>query len=151
MFGDTLIHRTMEGFIRADRLHRALCDRETAEVGVHRSQNRMLSYLSMYGDMSQKELAERMHITPAVVTVMVQKLLEAGYVRRMEHPLDRRAYLISITEEGQKVVDHTCAILDGVDKATFEGFTPEELEQLLTYCRRMIENMERHGAQEGHI
>ena len=142
MFSDTLTHRTMDGLIRANRIHHALCDRETAEVGVHRSQNRMLAHLYHAGAMSQKKLADRMHITPAVVTVTVQKLLEGGYVVREADQDDRRACLICITDKGREVVEHTHHILDHVDGIAFDGFTEEEMETLLSLCTRMIHNME---------
>lgn len=142
MFSDSLTHRTMEGIIRANRIHHAMCDRETAEVGVHRSQNRMLAYLFREGAMSQKKIADLMHITPAVVTVTVQKLLEDGYVERLENKDDRRACLICITDKGREVVERTHHILDRVDSVAFDGFSEEEMETLLSLCNRMIHNME---------
>ena len=151
MFYDTLTHRTMESLIRTARSHRALCDRETADIGIHRSQNRMLSFLSRFGAMSQNALASRMQITPAVVTVTVQKLIEGGYVERIENPSDHRAYLISITTKGQEVVDHTGAIFDMVDQGVFEGFTDEDKNLLLSLLQRMLDNMKNMGIGEEKV
>ena len=148
MIDQTLTYRTMEAMIRTARLHRALCDRETAVIGIHRSQNRMLACLSRFGALSQNALALKMQITPAVVTVTVQKLLDAGYVERLENPADHRAYLISITPEGQEVVDKTGVILDTVDQGVLEGFTDEDKNTLMALCQRMLDNMEHMGMKE---
>ena len=39
------LRETVDRMIEADRLHRAVCDRELSEIGIHRAQHRMLMHL----------------------------------------------------------------------------------------------------------
>lgn len=48
-----------------------------------------------------KELAERLHIAPRSATEVVDQLAAKGLVARRPHPRDRRATLLSLTEDGQ--------------------------------------------------
>lgn len=48
-----------------------------------------------------KELAERLHIAPRSATEVVDQLAAKGLVERRPHPTDRRATLLSLTDEGQ--------------------------------------------------
>ena len=145
-----LFHRVVEEMIHLDRFHRAACDRRTAVFGMHRSNLRMLAYLYFKEEAaSQKEIAEQMHITPAVVAVAVKRLQEEGYLERTPCSSDRRAYEIVLTPKGVAAVEQTHAILDTVDKGMLSGFTDQEMEQLLCYFGRMHENLKR--SEEGAV
>jgi DNA-binding MarR family transcriptional regulator len=50
---------------------------------------------------TQRELAAALGQRESAVTAMVRRLLEAGVVRRHPSPDDHRAYLLSLTREGE--------------------------------------------------
>lgn len=50
-----------------------------------------------------KELAEWLHIAPRSATEVVDQLTAKGLVARSAHPTDRRATLLSLTEEGARL------------------------------------------------
>lgn len=140
------LRETVDRMIEADRLHRAVCDRELAEIGLHRAQHRMLMHLYFCGEVaSQRELARALAITPAVVTVTLRKLEMAGYVRRSSAPEDNRQLGVELTDAGRAVVQRTKCILDRVDMSMFEGFTDEELDTARAFYARMKENLGKIG------
>jgi DNA-binding MarR family transcriptional regulator len=51
--------------------------------------------------LTQRELAEALKVTPRNITALVDALEKTGFVRRTDHPTDRRAILVVLTEKGQ--------------------------------------------------
>lgn len=49
-------------------------------------------------DIGPSQLARRLRITTASVTVLIDRLVEAGHVRRTPDPTDRRRLVLRITE-----------------------------------------------------
>lgn len=142
--------QVIDCMIRTDRRHRALCDRETAAIGLHRSQGRMLGYLFRRGGAaSQKEIAEEMNITPAVVTVSLKKLVQDGYAERTTAKEDKRSFRVTLTEKGERVIMQAHAILQRIDTRMLRGFSKAELVTLTDFYRRMLDNMEQAEKEEG--
>ncbi len=140
------LRETVDRMIETDRLHRAVCDRELSEIGLHRAQHRMLMHLYFCGDVaSQRELARALAITPAVVTVTLRKLETAGYVRRSAAPEDNRQLGVELTDAGRSIVQRTKSILDRVDTVMFEGFSEEELDIARAFYERMKDNLGKIG------
>lgn len=52
--------------------------------------------------LTQRELATALRVTPRNVTTLVDALEETGFVRRTDHPTDRRAVLVVLTKKGQE-------------------------------------------------
>jgi DNA-binding MarR family transcriptional regulator len=52
------------------------------------------------GPMTQRALADALKVTPRNVTGLVDGLVSTGHVTREPHPADRRATLVSLTDQG---------------------------------------------------
>ena len=104
-----------ETMLRVNRMHRALIDARVKEIGMHRTQHRILMRLTRCGTLpSQKELAEQLDITPAAVTGALKKIEQDGYIERsLGH--DTRYNEIKITEKGVALVEHTRRMFAEVD------------------------------------
>lgn len=131
----------MHLFMKCNRLHHALVETRVSALGLHRSQHGMLLTINFNGNISQKELAKRMEISPAAVTVTLKKLEAQGFIERSQSENDSRINNITVTEKGREIIDQTGAIFDEVDEKTFEGFSEEELESLLGYLKRISHNL----------
>lgn len=90
---------------------------------------------------SQKELADALHVTPATVAMSLKSLERSGYVEKRGDPSDQRCKRIAITPKGLRAVEQCFTILRRVDEQMFDGFSPEEQEQLNSYHRRMLRNL----------
>jgi DNA-binding MarR family transcriptional regulator len=51
-----------------------------------------------------KDLADEVVLSPTAMSRFVDRVADAGYVRREPHPDDRRALQIAITPEGEKLL-----------------------------------------------
>ncbi|MBL7258790.1 MarR family winged helix-turn-helix transcriptional regulator [Paractinoplanes lichenicola] len=76
---------------------RELAARASRELGVNGTDMNALSLLQQYGPMGPAELASRLGIRSASVTVLIDRLEQAGHVQRTSHPKDRRRVTVSAT------------------------------------------------------
>ena len=128
----------------ADITHRKAIERWATDAGMHRSQHRMLMYLSKQDSTpSQKQLAERFEISPAAVAVTLKKLEADGYIERgksTEHS-DSRYNEIRITESGRQATVQSRKYFSHVDREAFKDFSDEELELFTSLLCRMQNNL----------
>ena len=68
-------------------------------AGVSETDLDVLEHLEAEGSLTQRELGERLSITSGAVTMLVDRLEAAGWVRRGPHPSDRRYVLVELTEK----------------------------------------------------
>ena len=140
---DTKLSRAVDMMIRTDHMHKALIDSRVHEIGIHRTQHRILMHLARDGMLpSQKELAERLDITPAAVTGALKKIERDGYVERTLGQ-DNRYNELKITEKGRELVKLTRRLFSEADTSMFDGFTDEELTTYINCLEKLQENIRR--------
>src|SRR2546421_3794654 len=71
-------------------------------MGINRTDHGVLEILSRRGPMAAGDLAKASHLTTGAVTAVLDRLEEAGYVRRVRDTEDRRRVLVEETPEGVK-------------------------------------------------
>mgnify|MGYP003305841469 CR=1 FL=1 len=138
------IQKPIHAFISADIMHRRAIERWANSAGMHRSQHRMLMYLSKCQTTpSQKDLAKHFDISPAAVTVTLKKLESDGYIERGKCSLtqDSRVNEIKITERGRDAATQSRKYFQSVDEKTLDGFSDEELDAFIGFLERIQENL----------
>lgn len=95
---------------RVARLHRIAAGRALRDLGLHPGQEFLMMHLWDSGAVRQSELIKAVGLDPSTVTKMLQRLEQAGHVRRRPDPADRRASLVEAT-------DTSCALLVEVRRA----------------------------------
>lgn len=138
------LQSTIHAFISADIIHRRVIERWATDAGMHRSQHRMLMHLSKCDTTpSQKDLAKHFDISPAAVTVTLQKLESDGYIERSKcsDGGDTRFNEIKITALGREACEQSRKYFHHVDRETFKDFSDEELDIFMAFLERMQENI----------
>ncbi len=131
---------------RVMRRHHACIERRIGDLGIHHSQLRMLRHLARCEQPpSQRELAERMCISPAAVATSLKKLEKEGYITRAVTDRDNRCNEIRITDLGRTKITESCEIFETVDRAMFEGMSETELRTLSALIHRIDENLDALG------
>ena len=105
----------------------------------------ILMYLSREQVESQKEIAEKFHISTAAVANTLKSLEKSGYILRAACEDDTRKNNISITEKGRKVIDKSQKYFDFVDNQMVEGITREKLDafyKILEIFQDNLKNIE---------
>jgi DNA-binding MarR family transcriptional regulator len=96
-----------------------------------------MSVLELLGPSTPGTLAAGTGLSTGGVTVMLDRLEQAGYVKRAPNPADRRSVLVSVN---QKKLKKMSAYYDRVTRQTVEVFdaTPEaELEAVAVFFARI--------------
>ena len=134
------LFQTVQAICQTDRCHRAVIEARLADLGIHRTQHMVLMYLFRHEETAtQREIAQEFRISQAAVSVTLNKLESAGFIKRESH--DARANRIRITPEGRKLIDRTHELFGQVDEAMFKGISREELTRLRELLARMQENL----------
>ena len=128
------------------RAHRAAVDAELADRGLSEVNPLLVSILrhleqSREGGVSQRELAQMMHVSPAAVTNSLKTMEKGGYVRRSPEAGDARRNRVELTEKGRQAVGGCEDAFLAVSARMLAGFTPEEQELLADFRMRMLHNL----------
>jgi MarR family transcriptional regulator, organic hydroperoxide resistance regulator len=67
-------------------------------------QMKCLCYISRYGKINLSGLAAGIHVTPANVTGIIDRLVEQGLVDRIPDNADRRVLWLNVTEKGESML-----------------------------------------------
>ena len=146
---DKYLALAIDKMIHTEHMHKALIDSRVREIGVHRTQHRILMRLARCGKLpSQKELAERLEVTPAAITIALKKLECNGYVSKTLGK-DSRYNEIEITEKGRDLVKLTRETFSKTDKALFKGFSEDELKFYISCLEKMQKNIIDVSSAEG--
>jgi DNA-binding MarR family transcriptional regulator len=84
-------------------------------------------------------------LSPAAMTNRLDRLETAGLVRREPHPTSRRSLLVSLTDEGRRVVDAAVTEHVANEEALLAGLTAAQRRQLDDLLRRLLASFESGG------
>lgn len=84
-------------------------NRYTRNVGLSLAQMTVLMHLYYQGPSEVTNFCEMMQITPAGASQMIERMVQQGVVQRSEAPIDRRVRLVSLTEQGRRLVEESIA------------------------------------------
>lgn len=89
-------------FLAIGRLSRSL--RQTGTVGPGHGAISAMATLAGCGQLRLGDLAIKEGVAAPTMSRVVAALVEAGYVTREPDPVDRRAWLATLTEEGEQLL-----------------------------------------------
>ncbi|MFI1012141.1 MarR family winged helix-turn-helix transcriptional regulator [Streptomyces sp. NPDC020965] len=131
---------------RVSRLHRMAAAKVLRGLGLYPGQEFLLMHLWDAGPLRQSELIKTLDLDPSTVTKMLQRLEQAGHVRRHPDPADRRAVLVEATAE-------SCALRWAVEDAwtqlegqTLAGLDETERAELIRLLGKVEDNLCRQTA-----
>ncbi len=101
-----------------------------------RGQMRAVRVLAQRGEMSQRELQDILHIQPASLTELLNKLEDKGYISRARSE-DRRANTLMITEEGRKIAAENGAY---PEEELLSALNTKQREELAFLLRTLLED-----------
>jgi DNA-binding MarR family transcriptional regulator len=101
----------------------------------------LLAFLWQQDGLTQAELSEKGQIDRTTVGGLVDRLEKIGLVERRQHPQDRRAYMIHLTQRG-KELEGPLSECAGRSLARFtQGLNEQEIAEL----RRLLEILRGDG------
>jgi DNA-binding MarR family transcriptional regulator len=80
-----------------------LLEEELRKVGLADNDLGLLSAIGVGGGaVTPTMLAEHLGRPPTTLTTRIARLVDRGLVRRVQHPVDRRSYMLQLTESGHQ-------------------------------------------------
>lgn len=87
--------------------------------------------------LSPNQIAERLIISRASVTSLLDTLEKRGYIQRMPHTTDRRMLLIELTDVGRRVAHEFRLVVHRQQKTWLAALSEEEQDQLIDVLYRL--------------
>jgi DNA-binding MarR family transcriptional regulator len=124
-------------------------------LGLSESDIDALELLIDTGASTAGRLAELMGLTTGAVTRVIDRLEQAGYVRRESDPTDRRRVVVEVVPERVATIE---SLLDSLERAAaqeVERYSPEQLALINDFLSRMAdltqtESTRLRSSPEGH-
>ena len=88
----------------------------------------LLFFLQKNDGSSLTQISQGLMLENPTVTGLIDRLEKSGYVKRSDHPNDRRVYLVHITEKGNKVANKALPIIKKLNEQIKEGYSKREID-----------------------
>ncbi|MBT5413527.1 MAG: MarR family transcriptional regulator [Rhodospirillaceae bacterium] len=121
------------GFLMHDvsRLLRTEYNRRVRDLGLTRSQWRVLAHLHRSEGVTQTELADILEIEQATLARHLDRLEGAGWLERRPCEKDRRANRLFLTDKPRSIVDQMFAVSTTLQEEIMDGLEETARRQLL--------------------
>jgi MarR family transcriptional regulator, organic hydroperoxide resistance regulator len=123
------------------RLHHARIHELLQPTGIFRGQPPVLEALWDKDGLTHSELVERLHVKPATMTRMIQRMKRAGMLTTRRDPDDRRVSRVYLTERGRSIRAALGHAFATSESDTFANFTTEERALLRKFLMQVRENL----------
>jgi DNA-binding MarR family transcriptional regulator len=111
-------------------------------LGVSAAGGLVLGVLRDHGPLSPSELGERLIVTRATVTGLLDSLERRGFVRRSPNPSDRRGLLVEITPAGLAVLQELRTLVHRNEKAWLGTLSDEDLRAYIGLLHRIQDSLD---------
>lgn len=111
------------------------------DMELNPSQAGILFILNSQGRLSQRELAQKIGITPPSMTVTLRKLEERGFIKKEPDERDQRILRICLSSAGEECIERLKSIMEDMEEILYRGFSVEERLLFRRLLLAMRENM----------
>lgn len=107
-------------------------------LGITDAQFNVLNILGLQPEgMSQRQLSELLVVDRSNVTGLLDRLEKAGWVKRQDHPEDRRVYQVNLTRAGRRMWERILPrYMEAVKEVTAE-FSLEEMKRTVEILEKL--------------
>ncbi len=116
-------------------------------LGLSESDVDALELLIDTGAATAGKLAELMGLTTGAVTRVIDRLEQAGYVRRVSDPADRRRVVVEIVPEKVSTLEGMMSSLEEAAHEEAERYSPEQLALINEFLSRMADLTQTEAAR----
>ena len=122
-------------------LHTNLMQAGLLGLDLHFGHPRILFVIKDLAGASQKEIAERLHVTPASLAMSLKRLEKGGFLQRCVDEKDQRINKIELTAKGLRAIRICHLQMAQLDVSMLKGLSEAELDQLSSYLSRIYDNL----------
>jgi DNA-binding MarR family transcriptional regulator len=134
-----LISQTTEEVRRQQAAYDRFHDAVAGYLKINRTDLRCLDLIDQRGRQSAGELSEATGLSTGAVTVMLDRLERAGFVRRVRDVGDRRRIMVESTDLAAKYGSEIYAPLAAQALPLYDRFTDEQLVTIVDFLKTVNE------------
>jgi DNA-binding MarR family transcriptional regulator len=126
------------------RIHRAVSNRLEKllkPLGICRTDFAYLFFLESNSGATQEEIREYVGLDKAIVTRILKRLEIRNLVKRKKCVSDKRAMNVFLTDNAKEILPKLHSILDEFDSAMLQGFSQAEINVLVPFLQRILDNL----------
>ena len=105
------------------------------------AQGRIMFVLWQKDNISIQELAQETQLKKSTLTSMLDRLEEAGHIKRVPSESDRRKIMIQTTQKDKELQGLYAEASREVTQIFYDGFTSGEIDQFEDYLSRILSNI----------
>lgn len=109
--------------------------------GITTEQRALLLILSDHGAITQSMLSELASMEPSNLTVTLNRLVKKGYIEKIDHPSDSRAYLLNLTETSSVLIQDLKTLSTQIGYVILEGIDENDIKITKHTLQKMLENL----------
>jgi len=117
-------------FEHAVRLHRQFMKKRLSDSDVHPGQGVCLNILARHDGISQRALAEAMHVAPPTLSRMLRSMEGVGLVERRADDRDLRVTRVHLSDAGRALAEEVRGALADHVPVAMAALAPEERVEL---------------------
>lgn len=127
-----------------DNLTESLCKKASI---CHSALNILILISQDNGNVYAKDLVDMLGLKPNMVSLHINNLVNAGYLKREMLPKDRRKIKLVCTTKSKRVVNEAIKIVNELRSKMFDGLNEEEVEiynKSINVVKENIENLKKN-------
>ena len=128
-------------FARISRLHQSRIRNLLHKFDLDRGQPPILFMLLEKDGRTQREISDNLQLTPATISVMIQRMEKSGLLTRKTDEEDLRVTRVYLTEKSKELQPEIEDVFRQIEEETFSGFTMEEKILLRRFFLQIEDNL----------
>jgi DNA-binding MarR family transcriptional regulator len=108
----------------------------------------VIATLQSEGPLTQRDLGRILRIDPTTMVWLIDHLEKRGFVRREEHPRDRRAHLVNLSAAGKTAFDRASHHLEQLEQEFLAPLTKTERMDLRRLLTKLFDSVPKPDAHE---
>ena len=121
------------------------------KIGLHRGQGFAMVQLWHHDGVPQRELSEAMHISPASVTNMLQRMERDGWITRERDREDQRIVRVYLTHKAKDLRAEAKTVFREMEEELSSIYSDEELETLKRLLMKLHNRFAPSDAHSHHV
>jgi len=105
------------------------------------AQGRIMFALWRKDNVSIRELSQATRLKKSTLTSMLDRLEDAGHIKRVPSLTDRRKIMIFLTEKDKELQGVYADISRDVTDLFYQGFSPQEIDRFEAFLLRIFKNI----------
>ena len=118
-----------------------LDEKAALRFGINRTDLRCVDVLTSAGPQKPTELAAAVGLTSGGLSIALERLERAGYIRRRRHEHDRRSVVVEATDKAHSVDDEIFGRIEQRMRRLLGEFDSDDLEVILRFLRETRETI----------